>query len=35
MTISIDPARPHQTRRVTLGLLGAGLALLGINSAPG
>src|SRR5580704_9810339 len=37
MTISIDPARPYQTRtrRETLGLLGAGAAMLGINVAPG
>jgi len=37
MTISIDPARPDQTRtrRETLGLLGAGAAMLGINVAPG
>jgi protein-disulfide isomerase len=37
MTISIDPARPYQTRtrRETLGLLAAGAAMLGINVAPG
>ena len=37
MTISIDPARPYQThtRRETLGLLGIGAAMLGINVAPG
>jgi protein-disulfide isomerase len=37
MTTSIDPARPYQTRtrRDTLGLLGAGAALLGITIAPG
>src|ERR1700739_4370417 len=34
MTTSIDPARPYQTRtrRETLGLLGAGAAMLGINA---
>ena len=37
MTKSIDPARPYQprTRRETLGLLGTGAAMLGINVAPG
>ena len=37
MTNSIDPARPYQTptRRETLGLFGAGAAMLGINIAPG
>jgi len=37
MTKSIDPARPDQThtRRETLGLLGTGAAMLGINIAPG
>jgi protein-disulfide isomerase len=37
MTTSIDPARPYQTRtrRETLGLLGAGAALLGMTIAPG
>jgi protein-disulfide isomerase len=37
MTTSTDPARPYQqrTRRETLGLLGTGAAMLGINVAPG
>ena len=37
MTKSIDPARPYQTptRRETLGLFGAGAAMVGINIAPG
>jgi protein-disulfide isomerase len=37
MTTSTDPARPYQqrTRRETLGLLGTGAAVLGINIAPG
>ena len=37
MTKSIDPARPYQirTRRETLGLLGTGAAVLGMNIAPG
>src|SRR5580692_9737523 len=37
MTKSIDPARLYQTstRRETLGLFGAGAAMLGINIAPG
>src|ERR1700733_14706396 len=37
MTTSIDPARPYptRTRRETLGLLGAGAALLGMSIAPG
>jgi protein-disulfide isomerase len=37
MTKSIDPARPYQTltRRETLGLFGAGAAMLGINIASG
>src|ERR1700726_711857 len=37
MTTSIDSARPDQTRtrRETLGLLGIGAAMLGINVAPG
>jgi len=37
MTTSIDPARPYQprTRRETLGLFGAGAAMLGISVAPG
>jgi protein-disulfide isomerase len=36
MTKSIDPASPHQrrSRRETLGLLGAGAAMLGIEIAP-
>jgi protein-disulfide isomerase len=36
MTKSIDPASPHQrrSRRETLGLLGAGVALLGVEIAP-
>src|ERR1700726_2182671 len=37
MTKPIDPARPYpiRTRRETLGLLGIGAAMLGINVAPG
>src|ERR1700748_3251622 len=37
MTTSIDSARPDQTRtrRETLGLLGAGAAMLGVNAASG
>src|SRR5260370_4607179 len=37
MTKSIDSARPYQTRtrRETLGLLGAGAAMVGINAASG
>ena len=37
MTKPIDPARPYpiRTRRETLGLLGTGAAVLGINIAPG
>jgi protein-disulfide isomerase len=37
MTKSIDPARPYQicTRRETLGLLGTGAAVLGMNIVPG
>jgi protein-disulfide isomerase len=37
MTKSIDPASPHQrrSRRETLGLLGAGAAMLGMEIAPG
>jgi protein-disulfide isomerase len=37
MTTSTDPARPYQqrTRRETLGLLGTGAAMLGINVARG
>jgi protein-disulfide isomerase len=36
MTKSIDPASPHQrrSRRETLGLLGAGAAMLGMEIAP-
>ena len=37
MTKSIDPARPNprRTRRETLGLLGAGAVMLGLDIAPG
>jgi len=35
MTILNDPAQPYLTRRGTLGLLGAGAALLGMSIAPG
>ena len=34
MTHLNDPAQPYLTRRGTLGLMGAGAALLGINIAP-
>jgi protein-disulfide isomerase len=37
MTKSIDPVRPHRprSRRETLGFLGAGAVVLGMESAPG